>query len=397
MSKVKFYVETGAVNSAQNPAITPDAILNHTKQMQAKLTTNSEHKALFSIMTANQWIEKAKNAPPPKKLFGHLWYENEVCILFADTNLGKSILSVQIGNSISSGEPISGFAMEALPQSVLYFDFELSAKQFELRYSQNFTNHYCFNDNFIRIEINPDAEIQNDIDFETYLFQSLERAIVESSSKIVIIDNLTYLKSELETSKMALPLMKQLKALKQKYSLSMLLLAHTPKRDLSKPISRNDLQGSKMLINFCDSSFAIGESFTDKRLRYIKQVKQRNCESVYDAENVAVCEIAKPSNFLHFEFIAFGTEESHLRVPGQRDKEELIQNVIKLRDSGTSLRDIAGQLNVSKSQVDRLIKKHCPTVPEVLKSGTAGHLGQCGTKSGTVDTWDSGTAGQLPF
>ena len=61
-------------------------------------------------------------------------------------------------------------------------------------------------------------------------------------------------------------------------------------------------------MHFCDSSFAIGESAADKNLRYIKQIKQRHCESVYDSDNVAVCEIVKPDNFLQFEFIGFGKE-----------------------------------------------------------------------------------------
>jgi hypothetical protein len=87
--------------------------------------------------------------------------------------------------------------------------------------------------------------------------------------------------------------MKHLKALKNKYGLSILALAHTPKRDLSKPITRNDLQGSKMLINFCDSSFSIGESSSDKNIRYLKQIKARNTEIIYDTENVCVCQIDK--------------------------------------------------------------------------------------------------------
>src|SRR5690606_40367234 len=117
------------------------------------------------------------------------------------------------------------------------------------------------------------------------------RRVLFRSAKILIIDNLTYLKNETEKAKDALPLMKHLKALKSKYGLSILALAHTPKRDLSKPITRNDLQGSKMLINFCDSSFAIGESFNDKHLRYIKQIKARNTEIIFDSENVGVCQI----------------------------------------------------------------------------------------------------------
>ncbi|MDR1182664.1 MAG: AAA family ATPase [Bacteroidales bacterium] len=319
---------------------------------------NNENAGLFIVKPASEWIKQAKTRPIPKMLFGQLWFENELCILFADTNLGKSILAVQIGNSISKGEAIKGFALEAIKQPVLYFDFELSDKQFEARYSDNFINNYLFDRNFIRVEINPNSEIPTKIDFETYLNQELERTISNTDTKVIIIDNLTYLRSGTETAKDALPLMKHLKALKAKYNLSVLVLAHTPKRDLSKPITRNDLQGSKMLINFCDSSFAIGESFTDKHLRYIKQIKQRNCELIYDADNVGVCEIAKPSNFLQFEFVNYATEKEHLKVPSDKDKERRKQEAAELKAQGKSNREIARQLGVSEGAVRKWLKQN---------------------------------------
>jgi hypothetical protein len=40
----------------------------------------------------------------------------------------------------------------------------------------------------------------------------------------------------------------------------MLVLAHTPKRNLARPLTVNNLQDSKMLINFCDSAFATGKN-----------------------------------------------------------------------------------------------------------------------------------------
>jgi len=58
---------------------------------------------MFIIKSANTWIEEAKNKPIPKMLFGEFWYEGEICILFADTNLGKSSLAVQIADSITKG------------------------------------------------------------------------------------------------------------------------------------------------------------------------------------------------------------------------------------------------------------------------------------------------------
>ena len=316
-----------------------------------------ESKGLFTVKTANRWIEQAKTRPIPQMLFNEFWFEGELCILFADTNLGKSILAVQIGNSISKGEEIRGFKLETSNQPILYFDFELGDKQFENRYSIKFEQHYNFDNNFIRVEINPDAIIPEAQTFEDYLNHSLERSINETGAKVLIIDNLTYLKNETEKAKDALPLMKHLKALKNKYGLSILALAHTPKRDLSKPITRNDLQGSKMLINFCDSSFSIGESHSDKNLRYLKQIKQRNTEQIYDAENVCVCQIDKPFNFLLFEFVNFGKEWEHLKQHTEKDKENLIERINELKQQNRSLREIGAELGISHQQVKRILDK----------------------------------------
>jgi hypothetical protein len=316
-----------------------------------------ESKGLFTVKSANLWIEQAKTRPIPRMLFSEFWFEGEICILFADTNLGKSILAVQIGNSISKGEPIRGFKLEIPKQPILYLDFELSDKQFEIRYSLKFEEHYNFDNNFIRVEINPDATIPEAQTFEDYLNYSLERSIVETGAKVLIIDNLTYLKNENEKAKDALPLMKHLKALKSKYGLSILALAHTPKRDLSKPITRNDLQGSKMLINFCDSSFSIGESHSDKNLRYLKQIKQRNTEQIYDAENVCICQIDKPVNFLMFEFVNFGKEWEHLKQHTEKDKEKLNEKVSELNQQGRTLRQIGKELGISHQKAKRILDK----------------------------------------
>ena len=332
-------------------------IKTEAEQLLTQGNEAKESKGLFTVKTANRWIEQAKTRPIPQMLFNEFWFEGELCILFADTNLGKSILAVQIGNSISKGEQIRGFKLETPKQPILYFDFELGDKQFENRYSIKFEQHYNFDNNFIRVEINPDATIPEAQTFEDYLNHSLERSINETGAKVLIIDNLTYLKNETEKAKDALPLMKHLKALKNKYGLSILALAHTPKRDLSKPITRNDLQGSKMLINFCDSSFSIGESHSDKNLRYLKQIKQRNTEQIYDAENVCVCQIDKPFNFLLFEFVNFGKEWEHLKQHTEKDKENLIERINELKQQNRSLREIGAELGISHQQVKRILDK----------------------------------------
>ena len=322
-------------------------------------TTDNEN--LFIVRSANAWLKQASERPIPKMLFGKFWYEGELCILFADSNLGKSILAVQIGNCLNSGESMYPFGVEAPKQPVLYCDFELTDKQFEARYSDNYTGHYEFNPDFHRAELNPDSELPPGFkDFDDYLIASLEMAIVRNQAKIVIIDNLTYLRTETEQARDALPLMKQLKVLKNKYGLSILALAHTPKRDLTMQITRNDLQGSKMLMNFCDSAFTIGESSMDKNLRYLKQIKQRNTEQIYGTNNVCICTITKPSNFLQYEFVEYGRELDHLKKASERLSQDQIQEAVAHRLEGKSLREIARLMDISFQKVDRLIKASDP-------------------------------------
>jgi len=312
----------------------------------------------FIAKTANQWIDESKIRPIPKMLFGEFWSEGEVCILFADTNTGKSILAVQIADSISKGEQIAALELEVQSQKTVYLDFELSDKQFEKRCSNNYTDHYLFSDNFIRAEINTEGQLPKKFkSFEEYLVYSIYRIIEMNDAKVLIIDNITYLKEDNERAKDALSLMKELKAISKKCNISVLILAHTPKRDSSKPITKNDLAGSKMLINFCDSAFTIGESSEGNGIRYLKQIKQRNTECVYHSENVAICKINLDYNFLKFEFIGYDREVNHLAIQALPDKEKRSAEILELSKEGLSNVEIAELLCVTEGAVRYQLKK----------------------------------------
>ncbi|MBC8315669.1 MAG: AAA family ATPase, partial [Bacteroidetes bacterium] len=175
----------------------PETVLSHIGDLEKELTAEEERKGLFLVKSASDWMEEAKKRPVPMKLFGEFWYEGEMCILYADTNMGKSILAVQIGDCISKGMNIPGFVNDSSAQKVLYFDFELSEKQFEARYSENYDNHYQWNNKFLRAVINPDdPTLTGNQSFEEYLNASIEQSIAETNAKILIIDNITYLKNE---------------------------------------------------------------------------------------------------------------------------------------------------------------------------------------------------------
>lgn len=320
---------------------------------------------IFRTKEANGWLREAKDVAVPKTLFGELWIEGELSIFFADTGKGKSVLAVQIAESIARGVPIEPLKLSAEPQKVIYFDFELSQKQFEARYSaivseNSSIDHYQFSRNLLRSELDTFERLPAGFDdFYEYLHASLEELIDFSDAKIIIVDNITYLNTSTQNSSAALRLMKGLKFLKLEHGLSVLVLAHTPKRNSASSLTVNDLQGSKMLANFADSIFAMGASHKQKDLRYLKQIKLRNSQMKYDASNVCLFRLEKPGNFLGFKFAGFDTEREHLKWNYSRTDEEratLAERVKTFSAAGNTQRTIASELGISIATVNRYLK-----------------------------------------
>jgi Trp operon repressor len=313
-------------------------------------------RRMFTIENGNRWLELARREPEAKMLFGELWHQGELCMLFADTNIGKSVLAVQIGESIARGQCIAPFACQAPPARVLYIDFELSQAQFGLRYSKGDADHQ-FSDNFFRAQYNFIPDPPSNVSENDLLIAAIEYKVKQAKATVLIIDNITCLRGGTENSAVALSLMKSLKALKTDHNLSILVLAHTPKRrNATQPISADDLHGSKLLINFADSAFAIGKSTADTDLCYLKQIKQRNTRQRYGNDNVCLCRIQKPGAFLHFAFEGNSAERLHLLSRTADDRRQLADKIATLSAKGFSQRDISKQLGIGLATVNRLIR-----------------------------------------
>jgi hypothetical protein len=312
-------------------------------------------RRLFTIENGNRWLELARREPEAKMLLGELWHQGELCMLFADTNIGKSVLAVQLGESIARGQGIAPFTCQAPPARVLYIDFELSQAQFGLRYSKDAADHQ-FSDNFFRAQYNFIPDPPPNVNENELLIAAIEYKVKQAKATVLIIDNITCLRGGTENSAVALALMKSLKALKTEHQLSILVLAHTPKRrNATQPISADDLHGSKLLINFADSAFAIGKSTADTDLCYLKQIKQRNTRQRYGADNVCLCRIQKPGTFLHFTFEGNSPERLHLLSRTAADRRQLADKIAALSAAGHSQRDISNQLGIGLATVNRLL------------------------------------------
>lgn len=301
---------------------------------------------MFQIRSANERMDDASKQPTPRRLYNNtsLIYENELTLVFAGTGDGKTILALQVANYIS------------VTDKVLYLDLELSDVQFRKRYSDN-TNDFHFNDNLFIVNFQRRFSIPEGSNYDEFFLDSLKELLNETGAKIVFIDNMTRLISaDTDKAQNAKPLMDKLNDMKFDYGLTMILLEHSRKTDSTRPITINDLQGSKMKVNFADAVFCIGVSARDKNLRYVKQLKVRSSEMEYDENNVIVYEIAQKDSFLQFVFNDYGRESDHLQSPSETDRDTIIMKVKELLKEGNTQRFTANELGIAVGTVNKYSK-----------------------------------------
>ena len=296
------------------------------------------------IRTFNDNITDASRLPELKSIFGRFFHKNQLAILFGDTGLGKTILGNLIALGGAEGESrIAEFPNEAGAFKVLYFDYELSDRQFYKRFKRA-----EYTENLFRADVNPDCIGCS------MTISEIRKAIISMGADLIVIDNLSAMVMESTADpEIALKIMGELKKLAMELNVSVLVLAHTPKMYDSMPITVNHLAGSKHLSNFADSIFALGKSCKGANMRYLKHVKNRD---VADTDQVYLLEIVESGNELTFEYLGMDYEANHLEGGGKTKEDRKIV-AAKMKSEGKTLDEIASLFGVNKSTVSRWLNQ----------------------------------------
>jgi archaellum biogenesis ATPase FlaH len=286
----------------------------HKAAAQLKAETETE---AFIEKTSSARFHEAKSNPPVTPLFDAFWLKGELAFLFGETGVGKSILAVQILDAISKGAKVKGFEGSQKPMRVGYFDFELGARHLLERYSDEGGNRYKFSPNFFRFEINSLAGIPKGVSVQDYLLEQIEKKIIKHRIEVAVIDSLTSVPligtKTNEQGLMRMEFMHRLYLMKSRQNISVLVVAHSLRKDSNRPITEYDIVDSSIFGTvFCDSVFAIGKSVTGNHLRYLKQIKCSSAELKYGSRNVAVFELVKRNRFIGFKHIGFNDERKYL-------------------------------------------------------------------------------------
>jgi CTP:phosphocholine cytidylyltransferase-like protein len=327
--------------------------------------------------TADRDIAEAIDEPDMRRLCGSFIFENTINFLFSSSGNGKSVGAVQIGVSIAKGEGMFKYKLEDSTDKFLlendateglvtgFVDLELSRKQFKKRYTNTEGASYAFGEKFIRISVNRNGR-RKKMDKENTIFNDIENFAALHKIKFLIIDNITKLSPESKSdAEVVQRLMERFEYLRDKYGLTLLIIAHTPKRaNNTQPVTMHDMSGSAIATDFSDSVFTINTDNNDKRLKYWKQVKSRDEESVHGEENVirTYMETAENGTFLSFSFQGCGHEREHLEEFMKKEiQDNLIENAIalKIKHPEKGWRTIAQDMNWNQSFVtlkERMIK-----------------------------------------
>lgn len=318
---------------------------------------------MFIVETANSRIERAKLISNPKELVGNLWKEGELLVLFAYTGSGKTIFALQIAKALSEGKSIfhdnindCSLHNEAGKKKVLYFDAELSDKQFENRFSDDYKKHTEFDDNFFMMQINRKYILNEKECFSEGIIPEIESRVLKENFNVIIIDNLHCLKTGLEASKEAKPLMDSLTSLKHKHNVSIMIVGHTPKQHQFKEMNLSDLQGSSALSIQLDSCVAIGNSVLGDDIKYMVEVKRRDGKYIHNRNNVITCKIEKSNSFLKFVYQSLDQENSHLKNLNEESKEEIMDEIRQMKKEKKSLREMENYVPYGKSTIARMIE-----------------------------------------
>ena len=294
-------------------------------------------------------LSEDMNTAEPGRLFGEFWREGELAVLCGAEGAGKSILALQIADSISKGKPMEGFALDTEAQQVLYLDLSTPDRVFYKRYTAEGMGGHNFSDTFHRAFM---YKLFYDYNrFKSEFAKSLADEVKCRQIKVLVINCLESIKN-LAGENFIIPLVKRLQTL---YGVSVLLVSGTRQGTEGKKLTLGSM-ANKRLAGVADSVFALGKSNKEDDLRYLVQLKSGAGKIVYSGENTAIFKITKPANFLGFELVGFEEEYGHMA----EKLSELEKSILNLQYNNTELSygNIANMLGTNKMKVKRTLAKH---------------------------------------
>lgn len=131
----------------------------------------------FHVERMNQCIDEAHQLPPLVPLYPNIVLEGDLCIIFGQSGIGKTIFAMQIARHIAENG-----------KRLLYVDCEMTPRQLGNRYGTA-----NFPPTFLRAEMDMEHPAED-------ILKGIEEVAVANHVEVVFIDNITALGQSLDRS-----------------------------------------------------------------------------------------------------------------------------------------------------------------------------------------------------
>ena len=286
----------------------------------------------------------------PQKLFGEYWLDGEIALLFGPSGVGKSVLAVQVGDALARGRPVDGFSGSTRRRKVLYVDLNHTDTQFQTRYSRftefgRFLRSFRFAERFYRGRPAADED----------LFEWLRKMIAEHRFESVLIDDVTAIRKTQDGTRELISLIRRLRELQEEFGISVLVLTASDAPTRDRFISEVQLKRSRVLCGLVDSVFALSPDTQSADRKCLIHIRTSTGPAAFPDGGYPFGSTNQTADgMIEFRFDNYR--------PWRIDSEtrRLISEVHKQRQTGTSYRQIAIELGISKSRAERLGAKWRP-------------------------------------
>lgn len=318
---------------------------------------------------AEAWEQCAKE-PAPVPLLNGLLFEGQIHCLVGAPSAGKSRLA---------WEWACDWAKEGI--STAFIDLEDDRRAAMNRLSRQTASQlkYLKHMTLDMPELRSQAA-QRGCPFPEYLLGQIVYIARMHGIKRMIIDSLSALGASSNSMEEAQQFMQLLRHVMKTMKLTVVITAHSRKRDTSMPIELHDLLGSTGYAAQFDSVSALAcGNLNGEAVTYLKSVKLRGGELAYGANNVLTMRTRKTAarEDLRFEVIGCFPERQLLKTPVYKQEviaqqREDLTEVFK--ESGKSIRKLAKEYGIPTTTVyeriqDGLWEKHSEQICEGFSSG----------------------------
>mgnify|MGYP000659977614 CR=1 FL=1 len=306
----------------------------------------------IEILQLSSIVNNSDNYSEGESIFGDYIHQGDLALIVGDTNSGKTLIASDIAFANNNNLCYWDEPMTNRIRKTIIIDGEHSDSQIARRYEKLLE---CTSGDLVRGRFT-DAEYNSSIEDRLL---AIENLICSNDMELLIIDNLMCMLDNYKSAKQTQQFIQGLKQIKEQYDLTIILVAHLSKRNSKNPIEIKDISGSSVIANYADSIIAVGNSCEGDAIKYIKHLKSRSSIKMSDVAVMVIVE----EPYLHFEFRQYDNEENHLlkkSVSRSSISPSIRETILRLKEEGYSVRNIADQLSLSKSAVGRFLKNNNP-------------------------------------